>query len=200
MKTIERIFGSRVRAKVLGWFFMHTDESFFVRQLGTILQEDPTNLSRELSRLEQIGILSSARQANLKLFSVNKRNPLFGELRGLILKTIGVHGRLRSALEDISGIRYAFIYGSFARAEETLDSDVDLMIIGDVDLEQIDARIGEVEKELGRTINYIAYDLKEFADKKRRADGFLVDVLRDKKIMLRGDERELEKTRVARSD
>lgn len=80
---------------------MHTDESFFVRQLGTILQEDPTNLNRELSRLEKIGILSSTRQGNLKLFSVNKRNPLFKELRGLIIKTTGVHGRLRSALEDI---------------------------------------------------------------------------------------------------
>jgi hypothetical protein len=42
--TIEKLFGSRIRAKILGWLFTHTDESFFVRQLSSIILEDPTNL------------------------------------------------------------------------------------------------------------------------------------------------------------
>jgi hypothetical protein len=52
--AIEKIFGSRIRAKILGWFFTHSEESFFVRQIATILREDPTNLSREMSRLENL--------------------------------------------------------------------------------------------------------------------------------------------------
>lgn len=74
-QQIEKIFSSRIRAKALGWFYMHTDERFFVRQLANILEEDSTNLSRELSSLESVGILSSMRQGNLKYFKANRKCP-----------------------------------------------------------------------------------------------------------------------------
>lgn len=195
MKTqaIETIFGSRIRAKILTWFYMHQDESFFVRQLGNILKEDPTNLSRELSNLEKFGILLSTRQGNLKYFQVNKNCAFFNELKGLILKTTGVIGELKSALGHSPFIKYAFIYGSYAKGEETAESDIDLIVIGDVDLEALDSLTGKLEKKFGRTINYIAYNYKEFINKKKRKDGFIIDVLKDKKIMLTGDEIDLKK-------
>ncbi len=193
-KTLNRIFGSRIRSGILGWFFMHADESFFVRQLGTILNEDSTNLSRELSNLEKAGILKSTRQGNLKYFQVNKNCSFFNELKGLILKTIGVAGELKTALEKMrSDIEYAFIYGSYAKGKEVADSDVDVIIIGTVDLDRLDSLISGLEKKLGRTINYITYSRKEFKEKTRARDGFIIDVLKDKKIMLAGDERVLEK-------
>lgn len=191
--VIERIFGSRIRVRVLAWFYMHHDESFFVRQLATILKEDSTNLSRELSNLEKVGILSSTRQGNLKYFQANKNCSFFNELRGLILKTIGVIGELKSSLEKFPDIEYAFVYGSYAKGEEKADSDVDLIIIGDVDLDRFDSLISNLEKRFGRTINYVTYDYKEFLSKKRARDGFIMDVLKDKKIMLVGDEHELKK-------
>ncbi len=173
---------------------MHADESFFVRQLGTILNEDSTNLSRELSNLEKAGILKSTRQGNLKYFQVNKNCSFFNELKGLILKTIGVAGELKTALEKMrSDIEYAFIYGSYAKGKEVADSDVDVIIIGTVDLDRLDSLISGLEKKLGRTINYITYSRKEFKEKTRARDGFIIDVLKDKKIMLAGDERVLEK-------
>ena len=192
-QALQKIFGSRIRARVLAWFYMHHDESFFVRQLATILKEDSTNLSRELSNLEKVGILSSTRQGNLKYFQANKTCSFFNELKGLILKTIGVIGELKSALEKFQDIEYAFIYGSYARGEEKADSDVDLIIIGDVDLDRFDSLINNLEKRFGRTINYVTYDYKEFISKKIGKDGFIMDVLKDKKIMLVGDERELKK-------
>jgi len=192
-KTLERIFGSRLRAKVLGWIYMHTDERFFVRQLAGILNEDPTNLSRELTSLEKAGILISSREGNLKYFQANKNCSFYNELKGLILKTIGVVGELQSALQKIPRIKYAFIYGSYAKGEEKADSDVDLMVIGKLDLDMFDSLINDIEKEIGRTINYITYDYGEFSDKRKKKDGFIMDVLKDKKIMLVGDEGGLKK-------
>jgi hypothetical protein len=55
-KITGKIFGSRIRAKILGWLFTHPDESFFVRQMALILEEDPTNVSREMAKLEALGI------------------------------------------------------------------------------------------------------------------------------------------------
>jgi predicted nucleotidyltransferase len=193
MQVTEKIFGSRIRAKTLGWFYTHPDERYFVRQLANILREDSTNLSRELSTLADLGILSSAKEGNLKYYQANKNCPYFNELKGLVLKTTGVIGELKSRLEKLPEIKYAFIYGSYAKGDEGTYSDVDLMIIGDVDLERLDLLIHNLEQKVGRSINYLTYDYNEFLTKKKGKDGFIMDVLKDKKIMFIGDERVLKK-------
>jgi predicted nucleotidyltransferase len=191
-KTMEKIFGSRIRAKILGWLFTHPDKSFFVRQMALILKEDPTNVSREMAKLEELGILRSKRNGNLKHFQTNLECPFFEDLKGLVLKTTGVAGRIQAALEKLAGIEYAFIYGSYAKGEEKADSDVNLLIIGDVDMDRLDSNLGKLEKTLGREINYVLYSMEEFKSKKKAKDGFLMDVLSGKKIMAIGNGNGLE--------
>jgi predicted nucleotidyltransferase len=157
-----------------------------------ILKEDPTNVSREMARLEELGILRSKRNGNLKHFQTNQECPFFEELKGLVLKTSGVAGRIRASLERLAGIEFAFIYGSYAKGEEKADSDVDLLIIGDVDINRLDSILDKLEKILGREISYVLYSREEFRAKKKAKDGFLMDVLRDKKIMVVGTENGLE--------
>ncbi len=193
-KLTAKIFGSRIRAKILGWLFTHPDESFFVRQIALILEEDPTNVSREMAKLEELGILRSKRNGNLKHFQANRECPFFEELKGLVLKTSGVAGRVQSALVKLAGIEYAFIYGSYAKGEENADSDVDLFIIGDVDMDRLDSSLGRLEKTLGREINYVLYSMEEFKVRRKARDSFLMDVLRAKKIVVVGAENGLEAT------
>jgi predicted nucleotidyltransferase len=195
MKNVtEKIFGSRIRAKLLGWFFTHEEEAFFVRRIASILGEDPTNLSREMARLEELGVLKSKREGNLKQFSVNRDCSFFKEMKGLVLKTVGVAGRIKEALEGLPGIELAFIYGSYARGKETGTSDVDLMIVGSVDMDPLDTILRDLEKELGREINYVLYSRPEFKAKRRKKDGFIMDVLADQKIILIGREIEFAAT------
>jgi predicted nucleotidyltransferase len=190
----EQIFGSRIRSKLLGWFFTHEDEVFFVRRIAVILGEDPTNLSREMARLEELGVLKSKREGNLKQFSVNRNCSFFKEMKGLVLKTVGVAGRIKEGLEGLAGIDLAFIYGSYARGKETGTSDVDLMIIGRVDLDRLDTILRDLEKELGREINYVLYSRPEFKAKRKKKDGFVMDVLSDEKVILIGREIEFAET------
>ena len=190
----EKLFGSRIRAKLLGWFFTHTDESFFVRQLASILKEDPTNLSREMTNLENLGILKSARKGNLKLFQAKQDCPFFMEMKGLVLKTAGVVGQIKEILRNGAGIEYAFIYGSYAYGKEQAGSDVDLMIIGNVDMDSLDKSISDLEKGIGRSINYVLYSRDEFKSKCKAKDGFLRDVLAGDKIVVAGKKDGLEAT------
>lgn len=190
--TIEKLFGSRVRAKLLGWFFTHSEESFFVRQLAAIINEDPTNLSREMASLEGLGVLKSKRNGNQKFFQANPDCPFFNELKGLVLKTTGVVGQIRASMNKIGGIGYALIYGSYGRGKEKADSDVDLLIIGDVDLDRLESHLSRLDKRLGREINYVLYSPEEFESKRKAKDGFLMDVLAGDKIMLIGTENGLE--------
>jgi len=187
----EKLFGSKLRAKVLGWFFTHVDERFFVRQLESLLKEDSTNLSRELARLESLRILASEREGRQKYFKVNKSSPIFGEMKGLILKTAGVAGVIKSALEKVEGIKYAFLYGSFAGNIEKPESDVDLMVVGKGHLDEIEDILSRIEQQLGRSVNIIFYSLKEFREKTNSKDSFIRTVLNSPKIMLIGEENEI---------
>jgi len=185
---LNRIFGSRIRAKLLGWFFTHTDQPFFVRQIASILKEDPTNLSREMARMEELGILTSRREGRLRRYQVNRECPFYDELKGLVLKTVGVAGEIKTALDQLAGIEYAFLYGSYASGDEKATSDIDLVIVGDVDMDRLDVLMGDLEERLGREINYVLYSKREFKAKKRARDGFVTDVLAGEKIMLTGTE------------
>lgn len=186
-KGMDKLFGSRMRARILGWFFAHVDEEFFVRQLAPILKEDPTNLSRELALLEDLGILVSSRKGNLKNFKVNKECSFYDDLRGLVLKTTGVVGQLKEGLAGIKGISLAFVYGSFAAGTERADSDVDLLVIGKIKLDILDEVLQTLEKRLGRTINYVVYSPKEFKEKFDGGDGFIRDVMKSRRIKLLGN-------------
>jgi predicted nucleotidyltransferase len=190
---MKRLFGSRLRSKVLGWFFTHVDERFFVRQLKSLLNEDPTNLSRELSRLESLNILVSEREGRQKYFRVNKGSPFFEEMKGLILKTTGVAGVIKTTLERISGIKYAFVYGSFAKNQEKTESDVDLIVIGKANLDEIEDGLSKAEGQLGRTINLTFYSIREFREKIELKDSFIRTVLTNRKIMLIGEENEIKR-------
>jgi uncharacterized protein len=187
------LLGSRLRAKVLGWLFSHTDERYFGRQLEELLREDSTNVSRELARLAKMGILTCQTEGRQKYYQANKSCPVFTELRGLILKTAGLADVLRMALKPLSKkIKVAFVYGSFALDSAKADSDVDLMVIGSCDFGEIVDAVGKAQDKLGREVNPSIYPVDEFQKKVAAEHHFLKTVLAGSKIFLIGDEHELE--------
>jgi len=188
---LHQLFGSKLRAKILGWFFTHTDERFFIRQLEILLTADPTNLSRELARLETLNILTSETEGRQKYFRVNKKSAFYREMKGLILKTVGVAGAIQNTLRDIKGLKYVFIYGSFAKNEESPESDIDLMLVGKADTDKVEEAISKADKSLGRTINLTSYSIAEFRSKLKEKDSFVTTVLKGPKIMLIGTENEI---------
>lgn len=184
---LEQLLGSRLRARVIGWLFTHPDERFYVRQLTALLSEDSSNLSRELARLESIGIVTSERDGQQKYYRPNPRSSVFEELKRIATKTAGVVDVLREALESHAGIQAAFLFGSFARGEQTADSDIDLMIIGDVDEIALQESISRAESELRRTVNYSLLSQQEYDEKRGSGEGFVASVLRGPKAVVLGD-------------
>lgn len=184
---LEQLLGSRLRARVIGWLFTHTDERFYVRQLTKLLGEDSTNVSRELARLESLGILLSTRSGQQKYYRANPNSSLFDELKSVAAKTTGAVDVIRRALEDHrETVQAAFVFGSFARQQQTADSDIDVMIIGDVNEVALQASISRTESELRRTINYSLLSRSEYQEQLAREEGFLFTVLKGPKLMVMG--------------
>lgn len=186
------LFGSKLRAKLLGWLFAHSDERYFGRQLAILLKEDSTNISRELARLEKMDILVLTISGKQKYYQANLSSPIFNELHGLIIKTIGVADVLRSCLIPfIPHINLAFIFGSVAKKMENRASDIDVMIIGDADYDEISSCLSQAQNKLDREINSVIYPVSEFQQKVKDNHHFLNSVLESEKIYLIGDASEL---------
>jgi len=193
---LEHLLGSRLRAKLLGWLFSHPGERYFVRQLALLLGEDSTNLSRELARLAELGIVTGSREGQQKYFQVNPEIPIFAELRGLVLKTSGLGDAVRESLAPLAGrIQVAFLFGSFAAGRADAASDVDLLVVGDVSLHELVEALGPMQNRLGREINPMVYPVTEFREKLGQGHRFLTSVLEGPKLFLIGSPHELERHR-----
>jgi predicted nucleotidyltransferase len=188
---LDKLLGSKLRASLLSWLYSHPGERYFVRQLEQVTGQDSTNISRELSRLERLGIVVSATEGKQKYYSVNERCPVFPELRGLVLKTTGLAEVLRDALSTLEGIRVAFVYGSFAEGKATPASDVDVLVIGDVGFGEVVEAFGPARQTLAREVNATVFPADEFRSKLAAGNHFLKSVRKSPKMFLIGSEDEL---------
>ena len=94
-------------------------------------------------------------------------------------------------LQRMGRVKEAFIYGSYASGEADAGSDLDLMIIGEIDLSQLAPVISALERELNRPINYSFYPEKEWNEKAATNDSFWENVTKGKKVVLIGGDRVL---------
>ncbi len=188
---LEALFSSRVRGKLLAVLFLSPGTKHNAWELSRSLHENYSAVWKELSRLEASGILISEPRGNSKTYQVNPGCPIAPELRSIFLKTAGFATVIRDKLRELGSIKTAFVYGSFASGEADPRSDVDLMIIGEVDLIRLANLIAELEKELSRPINYVIYAEKEWNEKRAQQEPFALNVDRSPKIMLIGGENAL---------
>ncbi len=190
---LETILGSKLRVKVLGWLFTHPDERYFVRQLTSLVKEDSTNVSRELIRLEKTGVLVSTKEGKQKYYQANRKSPIYDELHGLILKTVGVADIIKKALEPrIVDIKLALIFGSVAKRTENRFSDIDLLVVGNITFGEVVDLISTAEGTLNRESNPVVYTLSEFNKRLSENHYFISDILSGDKIFVVGDENELQ--------
>jgi predicted nucleotidyltransferase len=191
---MDRLFGSKTRVSLLAKLLMNPDESFYIRELSRELKIPYSMLYKEEKNLASLGIVNEEKKGKVTLVSINKNMPYFAELKNLMIKTVGLGDLLKTALSELEGMRYALIYGSFASGEESVSSDIDLLIVGNSSEEKILNVVGRVEKEVGREINYILWSEEEFMKRIKSKHHLLREIASKPVIMLVGEEDEFRRT------
>jgi predicted nucleotidyltransferase len=126
-------------------------------------------------------------------YKARKDSPVFGDLRDLFFKTAGIVPALESELTRFDDkIRWAAIYGSIARGEEGAQSDIDLLVVGEIATRDLLPVLRRLERRFGREVNVKRYSEKEFRDKMRAGDHFVKSVLKGEVVSLIGSPDELE--------
>jgi predicted nucleotidyltransferase len=191
-RPIDALF-PKARRDILAATFGQPDRWWYLSELAQQLNTTPSSLQRELQSLVSSGILRQRREGRRTYFQAESASPIFGELRGIIVKTMGVEEALKDVLAKFGDrVACAFLYGSVARWQEHTLSDVDLMIIGSVGLSELSPSLRMLEKKFGREINVKCYSPKEFRNKVEAENHFVMSVLKGEKTFLKGDKDELE--------
>jgi predicted nucleotidyltransferase len=184
---------SKARQRVLGLLYSRPDSDFHTNEIIRMTQSGNGAVQRELEHLTAAGLLIVKQLGNQKRYQANRNTPFFPELRCLILKTFGLADILHDALHPIKKhIHIAFIYGSIAKQEDTANSDIDLMLIGEnLTYADVFHLLENAEAKLGRKINPTFYSPSEWFRKNKENNHFIVKIQKQPKIFLIGTEDEL---------
>jgi len=183
----------KVRQRVLAVLFGTPDRSFYANEVIALAQSGTGAVQRELADLAKAGLLTVSKQGNQKHYQANASAPVFTELRGLVLKTMGLADVLRAALAPLAGqIDGAFIYGSVARQQDTAQSDVDVMIVSStLGYGEVFGALEGATASLGRKVNPTLYSPADWARRLAGDNAFVTRVWQQPKIWLIGSEAQL---------
>jgi len=191
MSTLSGILSSRVRAEIFRLLFGLNEKELHMREMERQAALSLGTIRQDLQKLVKLDLVKARRDGNRLYYRANTENPLFPEIRNLVLKTAGLVEVIKSAL-DREGIEVAFIFGSLARSKERAESDVDLMVIGTIGLRSLSSRLAGVSEQIGREINPHALSIEEFRRRKQNGNHFLSNVIESPKLFIIGSENDLE--------
>ncbi|MCK4420388.1 nucleotidyltransferase domain-containing protein [candidate division WOR-3 bacterium] len=177
---------SKVRRDILTLFFGNPSKKYYVRQIERLLRYSVGSIARELKKFREDDLLLTEKAGNLVYYKLNQGHPLYEELRSIIMKSSGIVQRLKDALSSVANIDVAFIYGSYASGEAKASSDIDIMIIGDVESSEVVSSLTELEIKFDRELNFTLYTKEEFLEKRAGIE-FLKEVMKGGKIPLIGN-------------
>lgn len=185
---------NKTQRGLLTLFYVRPEQSFYLRQIVRTAGIGQGAAQRELARWVDAGLLVRTQRGNQVHFQANPKSPVFGELKGLAVKTAGVADILREALAGLAEqITVAFIHGSMARGTENTHSDVDVVVIGETNFGEVANSFRAAQEMIGREVNPTVYPVREFREKLRAGHHFVTSILKTPKIYLVGGEHELER-------
>ena len=172
---LEQLFGSRTRVKLLRLFLSESDKSYFVREITRIIDERINSVRRELSNLEDMGLLVTYPKDQKKYYQANSNFILFPELKGLILKAqVILEDKLVSDIKALGNIQYMALTGFFVGLQ---GNSTDILLVGKINRDKLTKLMTNFEKFFNRGINYTVMTTKEYKYRRDLTDRFLYDIL-----------------------
>lgn len=192
MANLQDLFVSRVRVKLIQIFLKNPQEIYYVRQLVRETKEEINAVRRELARMEERGLVKKEARANRLYYFFNKSYAFYQDLISLTAKTLGLGGEIIANKHKLGNLKFALLSGRYARQmPRKSDDDIDLLLVGELNLKELNSLVRKSESEREKEINYAPMTVEEFEFRKSRRDPFLLRILMSGRIMLIGDEEEM---------
>jgi predicted nucleotidyltransferase len=173
--------------EILKLFFEDPKKEYYFREIAKNLNKEPSHYQKYLDNLVDDKILLDERRGNMRFFRLNKEHPLYEEIKSIISKTSGLENELKKLIDKLDNVEYAFIFGSIAKGMENNNSDIDLMLIGNIDQNALTTMISSIESKIAREINYHIYSSQEIVKKIKEKNNFISNIFLSPIIKLKGN-------------
>lgn len=184
-QMMAELFGGLDRYKALRTLFQNSARDFGVRELATEAGVDPGNASRWLRRWVECGLLSSVTTRGTRY--VASRDPALDLLREFLQQDSTMATSLRARVAELGeAVKAAAVFGSAARGATHADSDIDLLLITDMNRLESQAFFKPVGRELGRPVNVLTYSEQEWRNAIDRQNTLALDIAGSHLLELKG--------------
>lgn len=185
---LQNLFISEVRIRILKLLLLNPEESYHVRAIVRAVEAEINAVRRELENLTGMNLLRRRQSSNRIYYTVDTSHIFYSELIGLLAKEDGLGEKIIKNAKDLGDVRFAMLAKPFLRGRESSPLDVDLFLVGNINLSVLENLIKEYQAEIGREMNYSTMSEEEFKHRKRSHDQFVTKVLTQSRTMLIGDE------------
>jgi len=194
MSLLSEIVFKEYRRRVLGLLLLTPDESYHVREIARLTGTVAGTLHKELTKLAEAGVLLREPQGKQVYYRANTDCLIFEELASILRKTSGVKDILAEQLRPRSDdIKAAFVFGSVASGKATAESDIDILVIGDLSFSDAVKALYPAQDALGREINPKVYNHNEWQKAIQEQSSFIKDVMEKPKLFLIGSKDDIGK-------
>ncbi len=183
---LEQLFGSRTRIKLLRLFLFNPQVAFYVREITRKVGEQLNSVRRELANLSNLGLVIADQQEDKKYYRLNDKFALVKELTDVLLKSqILLEQHFIKNMKESGKIRYLALTGSFSGLKQ---SPTDVLIVGQVNKTMLVSAIERFQREIGREINYTSLSTRDYNERRKLADKFLLTILSGPKVVIVDDQ------------
>ncbi|NCU38872.1 transcriptional regulator [Candidatus Saccharibacteria bacterium] len=196
--TIDGLFGSKTRVKLLHLFLNNPGKSFYVREITRLIDEQINSVRRELSNLLGVGVITSSTSDNKLYYEINQRYDFYIPFRAIFAGEVIEASKVKKAktqtsskiskdlswsdeLWNINGLRVAIAAGALVKGSA---SKIDLLLVGSMSAAKVDDVVATIEKSEGRSIAYTTMSYDEFYYRLSVRDRFVSELFANRHTVI----------------
>lgn len=189
---LKDLFISKTRVKLLETFLSDPTQMYHVRDLVRKTEEEINAVRRELSRMEVLGLVKKEPRGNRLYYWFRKDYVYYQDLLSLVAKNTGLGEALLKNKNKIGRVSLIMFSRKFCEHKPRKNNEeVDLLIVGEVNINELNQIVRVEEVKRGQPINYTPMTEDELKFRRTRRDPFLQGILMNSRIMILGDEEDI---------
>lgn len=193
---IDKLFGSKTRVKLLHLFMNHADESYYVREITRIIDEQINSVRRELKNMIEIGVVENEQKDNKLYYKANKSYEFYSALQAIfsdskineVQRSVTDQGQAvdtesrsnkfydwRSDLAQLNGAKVILLTGKFVSGSN--NNEIDILVVGNVSKPALRKIIDSIEKSERISVNYATMEYEDFYYRLSIRDRFVMSIM-----------------------
>ncbi|MCL2085434.1 hypothetical protein FWH09_00650 [Candidatus Saccharibacteria bacterium] len=182
-EKLDKLFGSKTRAKLLRLFFTEPNKTYYIRELSDTIKEQVNSIRRELDNMKSIGMVMEHNVSNKIYYGLDKKFDHYNDFIQLFSKRTYKKVEHLPSLEQSAEVWEKLLLpvrpmiSALLIMKRRRPDGLDIFIVGDDIGDRISRWAKDLERKLEREINYAIMPATDFEYRLSMRDRFLLSVL-----------------------